>query len=89
MPAYALATAWLLAARCHGAIGERAEAVAAATRARDLLARWPGFRRDEADALLRRLERVTAQDDTDLTAREREVTTLVARGLTNAAIASS
>ena len=61
--------------------------MAAATRACDLLARWPGFRHDEVDALLRRLERVTAQDDTDLTAREREVATLVARGLTNAAIA--
>ena len=87
LPVYALATAWLTAARCHVALGQRAEAAAAATRARVLLDGWPGFRRDETDALLRRLERVTAQDDTDLTAREREVATLVAQGLTNAAIA--
>ncbi len=87
LPAYTLAMAWVLAARCHLALGERAEAFAAASRSHQLLERWPGFRRDEVDALLRRLERAGAQDDTDLTAREREVAVLVARGLTNAAIA--
>ncbi len=87
LPAYALAMVWFMAARCHLALGERTEAPAAASRARELLERWPGFRRDEVDALLRRLERVASQDDTELTAREREVAVLVAQGLTNAAIA--
>jgi DNA-binding CsgD family transcriptional regulator len=87
VPAYVLATAWFIAGRSQLALGQRAEAAAAAARARDLLDRWPGFRRDEVDDLLRRLERVTAHNETDLTAREREVATLVAGGLTNAAIA--
>ena len=89
LPAYVLAAAWFTAARCHLALGERADAFAAASRARDLLERWPGFRRDEIDALLRRLERVAPQDDGELTAREREVAVLVARGMTNAALAKA
>jgi DNA-binding CsgD family transcriptional regulator len=87
VPAYVLAAAWLTAARSHLALGERTEAFAAASRARALLERWPGFRRDEVDALLRRLDRVTTQEDSDLTAREREVAALVSQGLTNGAIA--
>ena len=87
VPAYVLAAAWFTAARCHLALGERTDAFEAASRARALLERWPGFRRDDVDALLRRLERVATQDDSDLTAREREVAALVAEGLTNAAIA--
>ncbi len=80
LPAYVLGATWFIAARCHRALGDRSEAVAAASRAREVLDRWPGFRRDEVDALLRRLERIATQDDGDLTAREREVTVLVARG---------
>ncbi len=53
VPAHVLAAAWFTAARSHLALGERTEAFAAASRARALLERWPGFRRDEVDALLR------------------------------------
>jgi hypothetical protein len=58
------AEAWLRAEvhlRIAEAVAEHRPAVAAdhATRASALLARWPGWRRDRADALLRRLERRT------------------------------
>ena len=87
LPVPLLASALLGAARCRFALGDRAEAVERAAHARDLLDRWPGYRRDDIDAFLRRAGRVATQDDGDLTAREKEVAALVAQGLTNAAIA--
>ena len=51
-----------------------------------MLDRWPGWRRDEADALLHRLD--TAVDsDGELTPREREVAALLAEGLSNSELA--
>ena len=87
VPAYVLATAWFTAARSHLALAARTDASDAASRARALLERWPGYRRDEVDAFLRRTGRAAPQEDGDLTSREREVAGLVAQGLTNAAIA--
>jgi DNA-binding CsgD family transcriptional regulator len=46
------------------------------------LARWPGWRRDRAEALARRLEGGSTAGG-ELTAREREVVALLAEGLTN------
>jgi DNA-binding CsgD family transcriptional regulator len=87
VPAYVLAAAWFTAARSHLALAARTDASDAASRARALLERWPGYRRDEVDAFLRRTGRAAPQEDGDLTSREREVAGLVAQGLTNAAIA--
>jgi DNA-binding NarL/FixJ family response regulator len=53
----------------------------------DDLGRWPGVRRDRAQALARRLEGASGRSDGDLTAREQEVATLLAEGLTNGQIA--
>jgi DNA-binding CsgD family transcriptional regulator/tetratricopeptide (TPR) repeat protein len=53
-----------------------------ARRARRLLERWPGWRRDEADAVLRAL-----RSEVPLTAREREVLVLLTEGTTNQQIA--
>jgi DNA-binding CsgD family transcriptional regulator len=62
-----------------------ADHVAAAT---TLLSRWPGWRRDRAEALRRRLDRRTSADgDSELSGRELEVAALLADGLTNAQIA--
>jgi DNA-binding CsgD family transcriptional regulator/tetratricopeptide (TPR) repeat protein len=69
------------------ALGDRAAALREARYARDVeLATWPGWRRDRADALLRRLEGPTRIDGV-LTAREREVALLIAEGLTNGQLA--
>jgi DNA-binding CsgD family transcriptional regulator/tetratricopeptide (TPR) repeat protein len=80
--AYAIALA-----RC----GEVAEARAQASEARELLVRWPGWRREELDALLERLGRGhgggKAASVGLLTPREAEVCRLVAAGLTNGEIA--
>jgi len=68
--------------------GDRAGALAEARRAHDDdLGRWPGWRRDRADALLRRLEGSAQRADGVLTAREREVAALIAQGLTNGQLA--
>jgi DNA-binding NarL/FixJ family response regulator len=77
----ALATALL-------AEGDRAGALVQARIAHDVeLARWPGWRRDRAEQLLRRLEGSAQRADGGLTAREREVAVLIAEGLTNGQLA--
>ena len=73
-----------LLARSLASLTRRSEALEVARRARARLERWPGWRRDELDALLARLE---AAGDGELTAREREVAALLADGLTNAELA--
>jgi DNA-binding NarL/FixJ family response regulator len=78
------------AARCLLALGDRAGALDQARAAAGLLERWPGWRRDEAAALLRRLggDPAAAADGPGvLTPREREVAALLAEGLSNGEIA--
>jgi DNA-binding CsgD family transcriptional regulator len=70
------------------ATGERGDALLAIRRAiADDFARWPGVRKDRAEALARRLQGSSARADGELTAREREVAGLVASGLTNGQLA--
>jgi DNA-binding NarL/FixJ family response regulator len=77
------------AARCLLALGDHPGAADHARRAARLLDRWPGWRRDEAAALLRRLGRGPPPpvDPAPLIPREREVATLLAEGLSNGEIA--
>jgi DNA-binding NarL/FixJ family response regulator len=77
------------AARCLLALGDQAGAADHARRAARLLDRWPGWRRDEAAALLRRLGRGPPPPPPPAppTPREREVATLLAEGLSNGEIA--
>jgi DNA-binding CsgD family transcriptional regulator len=67
--------------------GDRVAALAAAHQAVADLALWPGWRRDRAEALVRRLEGNGARVDGELTPREREVAALIAEGLTNSQLA--
>jgi DNA-binding CsgD family transcriptional regulator len=68
--------------------GDRGTALLAIRRAiEDDFARWPGVRKDRAEALARRLQGASARADGELTAREREVAALVAGGLTNGQLA--
>jgi DNA-binding CsgD family transcriptional regulator len=70
------------------ASGDRGTALLAIRRAiEDDFARWPGVRKDRAEALARRLQGASARADGELTAREREVAALVAAGLTNGQLA--
>ncbi|HSS08468.1 MAG TPA: LuxR C-terminal-related transcriptional regulator, partial [Acidimicrobiales bacterium] len=75
------------AARCLLAEGRLDEARAHAERAAIVLAGWPGWRADQAAALLRRLSQAQPMGDGTLTTREREVATLLSEGLTNGQIA--
>ena len=85
-PAWALADAEQGLARCLAATGRRQEALACATRAVERLERWPGWRRDAAEALHRRLAG-GGDGPAGLTPRELEVLTLVAEGCSNREIA--
>ena len=69
------------------ALGDRAGALAATHDSIDALSRWPGWRRDRAEAMLARLEGTTSRPIGDLTARESEVAALIAEGLTNGQLA--
>ena len=79
----------LFLARALAAHSRLTDARRHATTARTLLERWPGWRRDDVDALLRRLDSATgaAEGDPSLTRREREVAALLAEGLSNADVA--
>ncbi|HUC33087.1 MAG TPA: LuxR C-terminal-related transcriptional regulator, partial [Ilumatobacteraceae bacterium] len=81
-----LGTLWVAYAAALLASGDRAAALTAARTAVDQLASWPGWRRDRAEALLRRLEGV-GRAEGELTAREREVAALISEGLTNGQVA--
>jgi DNA-binding CsgD family transcriptional regulator len=88
MPAAARGTALVSAARCLALLGRTHEAREAAAEAEVLLARWSGWRRDELDAVLRRLGGGdTPSGPESLTPREREVVALLADGLSNAELA--
>ncbi|MCU1398964.1 MAG: LuxR family transcriptional regulator [Acidimicrobiales bacterium] len=69
------------------AAGRRSDALAEATRAVEVLERWPGWRRDRAEALLARLAGSTVRSIGQLTTRENEVALLIADGLTNGQLA--
>jgi DNA-binding CsgD family transcriptional regulator/tetratricopeptide (TPR) repeat protein len=91
-PAFLDADRHLGAARCLLALGDEAGALEHARQADRLLARWPGWRRDEVRALLRRLGGLQAGLPADrgpasLTPREREVAALLAEGLSNGEVA--
>jgi DNA-binding CsgD family transcriptional regulator len=78
----------LVLASARLAIGDRRGAIEAAEHAAHVdLAAWPGWRRDRAEALLRRLEGRIGRVDGELTPREREVASLIAEGLTNGQLA--
>ncbi|MGE0139942.1 MAG: LuxR C-terminal-related transcriptional regulator [Ilumatobacteraceae bacterium] len=69
------------------ATGDRSGAQRAAESALEALARWPGWRRDRAEALAERLAGTTLRPAGELTARESEVAALIAEGLTNGQLA--
>ncbi|MCU1393791.1 MAG: Chaperone protein clpB [Ilumatobacteraceae bacterium] len=77
----------LALAQASLSVGDRAGALVAAHAAVATLAKWPGWRRDRAEAMLGRLQGSTVRPIGDLTARESEVSILIAEGLTNAQLA--
>jgi DNA-binding CsgD family transcriptional regulator len=90
IPAPYRATDHVAAGRALLQLGRADEAAAHAAEATRLLARWPGRRRDDAEALARRF--ATRSDPSaagaeGLTPREQEVLALVAEGLSNAEVA--
>jgi DNA-binding CsgD family transcriptional regulator len=78
----------LALAESLAAAGDRIGARAAAERAVHTLDRWPGWRRDRAEAFAARLEGPAPRSTGLLTARESEVAALVAEGLTNGQLAA-
>ncbi len=75
-------------ARCLLRLGRADEAAEHVDRAGALLRRWPGWRRDEAAALLS-ADPSGAEPTAELTAREQEVLACLAAGMSNQQIASS
>jgi DNA-binding NarL/FixJ family response regulator len=76
-----------LASEAHARLGDRDAAMSHARQAVALLDRWPGWRRDQARARLRRLE--SAPAPAALTARETEVLAAAAQGRSNRQIATA
>ena len=69
------------------AVGDKVAALEAVQLAVSDLAAWPGWRRDRAESLQRRLEGAGQRTDGELTTRELEVAGLIAEGLTNSQLA--
>ena len=87
LPRYVEGSLHLSLATALLARGDRAGALAATRDSIEMLARWPGWRRDRADAMLARLEGTQSRPIGVLTARETEVASLIAEGLTNGQLA--
>jgi DNA-binding CsgD family transcriptional regulator len=86
LPRYQIEYLRTLAASQVALTGDRQGARLLVTQALDGLSRWPGWRRDQAEALARRLDGRSAPDSS-LSAREAEVAKLLAEGITNAELA--